>query len=127
MEIFDSIFPSSMEAFFADFLYAKYAAAFFGVFLAAGITFWLIRRISDLIIGAVLIGAFLFVCYGLANGSISTWGEVIGASVGLGIVASIISIPVLPFSGSLMSQYGRSDQSTPLKENSQEKSQIKST
>lgn len=107
MTFFDSVFPSSVEAFFTDFLYLKYVVAFLGVFLTAGLTFWCIQKISDFIIGVVLIGAFLLVCYGLTAGSISTWGELLGSAIALGIVSSIVCIPVLPFSSSMKNGQGR--------------------
>lgn len=125
MTFLDSVFPSSVESFFADFLYLKFVVAFVGVFLTAGLTFWCIQKIADFIIGAVLISAFLVVCYGLTSGSISTWGELVGASIALGIVASIVCIPILPLSSSVGSemrkavkaeQDGSLDQPMPLEE-----------
>lgn len=47
------------------------------------------------------------VCYGLTTGSISTWGELLGSAVALGIVSSIVCIPVLPFSSSMKNGRGR--------------------
>lgn len=98
MTFFDSVFPSNAEMFFTDLLFLKYFAAFLGVFLAAGLTLWCIRKIADFIILAVLIGAFLIVCYRLTNGSVSTWEELAGISIALGVGGSIVCIPVLPFS-----------------------------
>lgn len=89
-----------------DPIYVKYVAVFVVVWITAGITFKLIRKLSDLVIGLVLIGASGFACWELYNGNISTWSEVFGSSVLLGIGASVVCIPIMPFSsvGGLVDQ-----------------------
>lgn len=94
---FQSLFTPTPEAT-ASLLFAKYAAVLFTVLITAGITFWLIKRIADLIIAIALFGAALLVCQGIHDGSIASWIESIGLAVAGGAIASILCIPVLPLS-----------------------------
>jgi hypothetical protein len=79
-------------------LYAKYALAIVVGCLAIGLTLKFIRKIADLMIGGLLLGAMGLPCAGIAMGALSGWGEVIGAAICSGLIAGLFCMPLMPLS-----------------------------
>lgn len=112
LETFQSLFTPTPGAT-ASLLFAKYAVVLFTVFLTAGITFWFIKRIADFIIAIALVGSAWFVCQAIHDGHITSWAEAIGSAVGVGAIASILCIPVLPLSSALDKAKSKESQLSP--------------
>jgi hypothetical protein len=97
-QMFDSI--SSLQ----PLDYPKYGVAFLLVLISFGATFRLIRKIADVILALVMFGAIAAVCSNIYNGIISSWWEIVGASVLLGIFACLLCTPLIPFSSAYLEQ-----------------------
>lgn len=85
-------------------LYVKFFAAFILVLISFGLTFRLIRRIADFVIVLLMMGAVAAVCVCIYNGVVSSWWEIVSASMLLGISACLICVPLIPFSSEYWKQ-----------------------
>jgi hypothetical protein len=79
-------------------LYAKYAAAIVSGCLAIGLTLKFIQKMADLLMAGLVLGAIGLPCVGIAMGALSGWSEVIGASIGSGLIAGLLCTPLIPLS-----------------------------
>jgi hypothetical protein len=79
-------------------LYGKYALAIVVGSLAIGITIKLLQKIAALMILGVWFAAIAGLCYGINNGGLSGWGEIIATSIGAGLLAGLACVPLIPIS-----------------------------
>ncbi len=66
-----------------------------GMMIAMG----LVRLAANLVVFLIAVGACGFVLIQITSGEWSAWPDVLLRSLGCGLVAALLSLPVLPFSG----------------------------
>jgi hypothetical protein len=76
----------------------SYIAAILVVLFVYFFVLALVQKLADLAIILVVIGAMGFICYGIYAGAVTTWPEVLLASLGLGAASAVVSVPLIPFS-----------------------------
>jgi hypothetical protein len=89
----------------APLLYVKYFSVFILVSISFGFTFLAIRKFADFLIALSIIGFTTATCASIYNGSISSWPQIAGVSIGAGILACLVCIPILPFSSSSLNLF----------------------
>lgn len=71
-------------------LYVKYGVVAILVLISLGLTFLAIRKLADFLIGMLAIGAIIAISTSIYNGSITTWPEIMGASIFAGFAVGLM-------------------------------------